>query len=147
MELASSTYRLAGQLIENQGRERTLTLDSLFPLQFPRPAPPFNTAPLYISPWQLCSTSVCEWGESHGFSAATGLRDSRHVRMVFVWGLNKEPCIERCHLFFNWGIWGWQWKTSHPANLLARFSCICSYRPKEKWKEMTDHCGNIQKYS
>lgn len=114
MELASNTYRLAGQLIENQGRERALTLDSLFPLQFPRPAPPFNTAPLYISPWQLRSTSVCEWGESHGFSAATGLRDSRHDRTVFVWGLNKEPCIERCHLFLNRGIWGWQWKSGKP---------------------------------
>lgn len=147
IELASCNHWLAGRLIGKQGREGALTLDSLFPLQFPRPVLPFNTAPLCISPWQLRSMSVCEWGGSHGFSAINGLRDSRHVQMVFVRGLNDEPRIERWHFLLNRGIWWRQQRRSHPANLLARLSGICRHRPKEKFKETAHNCGKIDIYS
>ncbi|PWA15432.1 hypothetical protein CCH79_00008497 [Gambusia affinis] len=94
MELASNTYRLAGQLIENQGRERALTLDSLFPLQFPRPAPPFNTAPLYISPWQLRSTrhhSLARRHPHHNHSSVH--KEALDTRMVL-----SDDSAEREHL-------------------------------------------------
>ena len=96
MELAYNTCWLADWL--KNKREKAQTLDSMSPLQPPAPLLPFNMAPLYISPWQLqcvcLCVCVCVWGRSHGSSATTSLRDSRHVQMVLVLALNEVPDTE-----------------------------------------------------
>lgn len=117
-------------MIEKQ--ERAPTLDSLFPLQLPRSIPPFNLAPLYISPWQLhcVCVYVCE---SHGSSATASLRDSRHVQMVFVLVPNEVPDTESRDLIGHIDL---RVLVGEKLSSPAMFGHLQMYEPVEKCEEV-----------
>lgn len=117
-------------------REPERTLDSLFALQLPHSTPPFNMAPLYISPWQLqcMCVRVCVWGESHDFSA-TSLRDSRHVQMVLVLALNEVPDTEQWSHWTQWFQGGSGREATQPSVGLSSTVCARCTKPVGKCEE------------
>lgn len=133
---------LAGWLKEKQ--ECEWTLDSLFALQLPHSSPPFNVAPLYISPWQLQCVRACvcvrvclrwiSWFPSHKSSWLEARSDG--------FSASSEWSSRHWEQWSHWTQWfqgGSGRRAIQPSVWMSLTICASCNKPMEKFLFLPNH--------